>query len=228
MRSLLLLSKPEVYRARRERNERGPSRFVEWVRVTGWCWLEQGPAAILFPPFRAVSKEEESRFSVCDPSRSSSWIDFAITCHEKRGTSCRFQAFQAAAVRGKLWHEALEGNRRNRPADLEWSWRGSWLAFSRAIVRSTSDGWRWWRQLLWFIVPGFTSIYSLDLYICVYFVPGVIDLSIHTGMRFCIGINVKVLCIYKYRFRFVVGWIECNDVTETGESRSVSILFHLT
>lgn len=55
-----------------------------------------------------------------------------------------------------------------------------------------------------------------------------IDLSIHTGMRFCIGINVKVLCIYKYRFRFVVGRIECNDVTETGESRSVSILFHLT
>lgn len=55
-----------------------------------------------------------------------------------------------------------------------------------------------------------------------------IDLSIHTGMRFCIRINVKVLCIYKYRFRFVVGRIECNDVTETGESRSVSILFHLT
>lgn len=113
--------------------------------------------------------------------------------------------------------------------------RRSWMIVTRvvaglleAIVRSTSDGWRWWRQLLWFIVPGFTSIYSSDLYICVYFVPGVIDLSIHTGMRFCIGINVKVLCIYKYRFRFVVGRIECNDVTETGESRSVSILFHLT
>lgn len=63
------------------------------------------------------------------------------------------------------------------------------------------------------------------IYLCVFCV---IDLSIHTGMRFCIGINVKVLCIYKYRFRFVVGRIECNDVTETGESRSVSILFHLT
>lgn len=60
VRSLLL--KPEVYRARRgERNERGPSRFVEWVRVTGSCWLEHGPAAIRFPPFRALRKEEESR-----------------------------------------------------------------------------------------------------------------------------------------------------------------------
>lgn len=54
-------SKPEVYRARRERGERGPSRFVEWVRVTGSCCLGHGPATIPFPPFRAASKEEESR-----------------------------------------------------------------------------------------------------------------------------------------------------------------------
>lgn len=52
-------------------------------------------------------------------------------------------------------------------------------------------------------------LFTRWIYIYIY-VFRVMDLSIHTGMwraRLCAGINVKVLyiCVYKYRFRFVVG-----------------------
>lgn len=111
--------------------------------------------------------------------------------------------------------------------------RRSWMIVTR-VVAGLLEGDRpfnFWRMTvvapIAVIYRAWIYLYLLVrfIYLCVFCV---IDLSIHTGMRFCIGINVKVLCIYKYRFRFVVGRIECNDVTETGESRSVSILFHLT
>lgn len=111
--------------------------------------------------------------------------------------------------------------------------RRSWMIVTR-VVAGLLEGDRpfnfWWMTVvapIAVIYRAWIYLYLLVrfIYLCVFCV---IDLSIHTGMRFCIGINMKVLCIYKYRFRFVVGRIECNDVTETGESRSVSILFHLT
>lgn len=72
------------------------------------------------------------------------------------------------------------------------------------------------------------DIYSLDIYIYIFRVR--YGRFIDTGMWDLEGSILWKLCyiyMYKYRFRFVVGWIERNDVTGTGESRSVSILFHL-
>lgn len=193
-RLLLLLSCVPFF-LNRKFIERGAARETSEAHrdsSSGSVWLARagsstGPPRYDFPPFELWGKRKKVGFSVCDPSRSSSWIDFAITCRRKTRNLVPVPSFPSCAVRGKLWHEVLEGNGRNRPADLdasldEWSWRGSWLGFSRAIVRSTSDGRRWLCELVWFIVPGFISIYSLDLYICMYFVLGVIDLSIHKGM----------------------------------------------
>ena len=159
-------SKPEVYRARRERGERGPSRFVEWVRVTGSCCLGHGPATIPFPPFRAASKEEESRLLRVWPFFVDRLRYYLATKNEgpRAGSKLSNLLCVESCDTSDVASELNESSR----FLVRWTnetWRGSWPAFSRAIVRSTCDG--WWRELLWFIVPGFTSIYLLDIYICI-------------------------------------------------------------
>lgn len=153
--------------------ERGAREASEAHRdsSSGSVWLARaasatGPPRYHFPPFEQRAKRKKVGFSVCDPS---SWIDFAITSPRKTRDLVPVPSFPTCCAWKVVTRVTLQGNWTNLHASsVRWTnetWRGSWPAFSRAIVRSTCDG--WWRELLWFIVPGFTSIYLLDIYICI-------------------------------------------------------------